>query len=106
MEDAYHIMIGVDHHFDFSFWFLIFPLASLFVFDLTAVLYSHQQLQDVNEALLSAQSQAKTSGIFGKILQAFPYPAPNIKDDQIIKLILNNRLGMLNAIADSDLMCS
>ena len=98
----------LTHHFDFFLWFLIFPLASLFVFDLTAVLYSHQQLQDVNQALLSAQSQAKTSGIFGKILQTFPYTAPNIKDDQIIKLILNNRLGMiyLIATADSLLICS
>jgi len=100
----------LTHHFDFFLWFLIILLASLFLFDLTAVLYSHQQLRGVDEALLSAQSEAKTSGIFGKILQAFPNSAPGVKDDHIIEFILNNRLGMIYlvaiAIAGSDLMCS
>jgi len=101
-------MIGFDPLFCFLLCNLIFPLASILVLHLCAVLYNPEQHPDVHAALLSALSQAKTLGTFGKILQAFPNAGSNLKDDQIIEFILNNCISMLcplNVIGDSVLMC-
>ena len=101
-------MIGFDPSFGFLLCILIFPLASLLVLDLCTVLHHHEQHRDVHTALLSAWSQAKTLGTFGKILQAFPNAGSNRKEDQIIEFILNNRISMLcplNVIGNSVLMC-